>query len=119
MSSRNNASGTAATVPVAESLYRLLKENYPEATVREILGHLRDKLKSSSGPVAVTTAIEISEGEKQKIAKVVERLTGQEKVISFCVNPSIIGGLIINTGERVYDQSIKSGLNQLSDKIIK
>ncbi len=116
MSSKNNSSGAAAA-GVAESLYRLLKENYPETTVSEILGHLSDKLKLGTGPVAVTTAVEISEEERLKIAEVVEGLTEQEREITFDVNPDIIGGLIINTGERVYDQSLKSNLSKLAFEI--
>lgn len=118
MKSQNNFS-EGTTLGIAENLYRLLKDNFPEATVNEILGYLGDKLKSGSGPVSVTTAVEINEEEKQKIIKAVARLTEQEREVIFGVNPDIIGGLIINTGERVYDQSIKSGLNQLSDKITK
>ena len=59
--------------------------------------------------VKVTTAIELDEDQKAKLATSFANVVGAEKVlIDPVVNPDIIGGVIMQSASVVYDGSIKS-----------
>ncbi len=64
------------------------------------------------GSVEVVSAMPLSDAEKSKVQKEV----GADSV-NFIVDPSILGGLIVRSGDRVVDGSVRSGLNELSSRL--
>ena len=57
----------------------------------------------------MTTAIELDEDQKAKLATSFANVVGAEKVlIDSVVDPDIIGGVIMQSASVVYDGSIKS-----------
>lgn len=70
------------------------------------------------GEATVTSAIELSEDKKKAIlSKLIETTKYSSLEISYFVDKSIMGGLIIRIEDRVVDSSIKTKLNMLSKSL--
>lgn len=67
----------------------------------------------------VTSAVELSESEKIKVADKLYQLTGQTAMIRYETDPSIIGGLIIETDEQIIDGSLRRRLKEIKEVINK
>ncbi|MCC6896727.1 MAG: F0F1 ATP synthase subunit B [Anaerolineae bacterium] len=64
------------------------------------------------GAVEVVSAMPLSADEQAKAKSAI----GADS-ITFTVDPSILGGLIVRSGDRVVDGSVRSGLNDLSARL--
>lgn len=64
--------------------------------------------------VSITTAQELSAGQIAKIEQQIKQEMKEGSVeISTVVNPDIIGGIIIEVDDRLYDASVKKKLNDI------
>lgn len=71
------------------------------------------------GAAYVTSAVELREEQKEAVFKKLLQTTGyQEMEMHYTVEPGIIGGLIIQIGDRVVDSSIKTQLDSLKKTLI-
>lgn len=61
----------------------------------------------------VTSAVELTEEQKNKIAALVIESTKKQIVLETKVDPSLIGGFVLKVGDRQVDTSIASSLNKL------
>lgn len=77
----------------------------------------RESMKKSA--VKVTSAAELTDEEKQRIAKKIEKIVDGDCEISYTVDPSLIGGAIIETENAVIDGSIKKSLHEMKEVIKK
>lgn len=68
--------------------------------------------KSLGGHVEVVSAMPLSEAEQNKAKKEI----GAENV-TFTVDPSILGGLIIRSQDKVVDGSVRSGLSEIAGRL--
>lgn len=72
------------------------------------------------GSVQVTSAMELDEQWKEKIREKLLGTTGYKELeISYQVDESLIGGMIIRLKDRVVDSSIKSQLERLKGQLEK
>jgi F0F1-type ATP synthase delta subunit len=60
----------------------------------------------------VVSAMPLSDDEQARAKKEI----GADDV-TFVVNPAILGGLIIRSGDRVVDGSVRSGLSDLASRL--
>ena len=67
--------------------------------------------------VTVTSAIDLDETIVKSIGSEIERKTGMSIDLSSKVDPSIIGGLVLQVGNRVLDASIRNRLNKLRKEV--
>jgi len=73
------------------------------------------KLEIDRNTATVESAIEIDEQTKNQIIENLIRLYGNNLRVKFVVNPSLIGGLRIKVGSKVYDSSIITKLSELAE----
>lgn len=64
------------------------------------------------GSVEVVSAMPLDDAEQSKAKKAI----GADS-ISFVVDPNILGGLIVRSGDRVVDGSVRSGLNDMGARL--
>ncbi len=87
-----------------------------------ILEYFLDKVKEYKkiGRAYVTTPMELSDSDKEKVRK---RLLDTTEYVEFemvyAVDESLIGGMVIRIGDRVVDSSIKHRLSELSRQLNK
>lgn len=67
----------------------------------------------------VTTPVEISEANRDKLSTALKLLTGKDIDIEFVLDKTLLGGVGIKVGSTMYDSSIKGQLGLLRDKLIK
>ena len=71
-----------------------------------------------SGQAAqVTSALPLSADEKQQVEKDVLAKIGPQAAVSFRVDPSILGGLVVRVGDKVLDGSVAGKLESLRQNL--
>jgi F-type H+-transporting ATPase subunit delta len=69
--------------------------------------------------VAVRTAVALSDDEAEKLAgNLASLLGGRKPVLKREVDPSILGGLVVQVGDRVYDASIRTNLENFRQHLL-
>jgi F-type H+-transporting ATPase subunit delta len=68
--------------------------------------------------VEVTSAVPLTDDERAAIEAEVTGFTGKQAVLVEKVDPSILGGLIVQVGDRQFDASIKTQLARLREFVI-
>ncbi len=110
------------TSKTTANFLRILLKNNRIAILGDINTKLKSVLEERSGVVSalVTSARDLSEGEKTEMRKSLESATGGREIrISYEIDESIIGGAITRVGSTVYDGSVKTQLDTLRGQMIK
>ena len=66
----------------------------------------------------VTTAIKLSDKEIKALQAKLEKKTGKQVLMTTRVQPEILGGVIVQLGNQVIDNSVKHELRLLRDKLL-
>ena len=80
-----------------------------------ILGEAKTLHEQSSGKrrVKVTSAVELSDDARSKIYNRLNETLPFDPVIEEVVDPSVLGGLVIQVGDTVHDSSLRTRMKQL------
>lgn len=65
----------------------------------------------------VESAIPMEEVEVVKLQERLSGVTGKEVILKNKVNPEILGGLVVQVGDKVIDGSVKNKLNNMMDDL--
>jgi len=107
--------GQVASISIAVA-QRLIGEaldaKKQQALINDFFAKVPAEAKSLGDSVEVTSAMPLTDEEQVKVKKQVGA-----KDVSFSVDPSILGGLIIRSEDRVVDGSVRSGLNEMSGRL--
>lgn len=101
---------------------RVVIEKDRESELPAILNWFIDRVKEYKhiGKASVTSASELSEDQKKQIEKRLLETTEYESIeMTFSVDESLIGGLMIRIGDRVVDSSIKTKLYEMKRELMK
>ncbi len=96
------------------------KDRYRE--INEILRYFVARVKEYKGIgiATVTTAVPLKDGQCKEVEKkLLDTTRYQSMEISYSVDASLIGGMVIRIGDRVVDSSIKTKLNTLQKDLMK
>lgn len=75
------------------------------------------KLENRRLEVTVTSAIELDPGVIEQIGSAVEQQTGKQVDLTSRVDENIIGGLVLQVGNMVLDNSIRNNLQKLRQSV--
>jgi F-type H+-transporting ATPase subunit delta len=67
--------------------------------------------------VVVTSAFDLSEAQKQKIANALQKRMGREIRLSCETDRNLLGGVIIRAGDKVIDGSARTHLSELANAL--
>ena len=68
----------------------------------------------------MTTAVPLKDGQRREVEqKLLDTTQYKSMEISYGVDASLIGGMVIRIGDRVVDSSIKTKLNELQKDLLK
>ena len=66
----------------------------------------------------VSTAFELSDGIRKLIVDGLSKSTGKKIELEEIVDPSLIGGIKVQIGDKVFDGSLKSGLENMREALL-
>ncbi len=88
--------------------------------IDEILQSLGRVMSEEAGgplPAVITSAVPLTDEERSKIeANLIDRF-GANLEFAYTVDPEILGGLVIQVGDKLIDDSVRGRLNALRQKI--
>jgi F-type H+-transporting ATPase subunit delta len=93
---------------------RGLVDTIPEAC--QEFAELQDRLEGRQR-VEVTTAVPLEPADVERIGQFVSELIGREVVVTPRVDEEILGGLVIQIGDRLLDGSARARLNGLRERL--
>lgn len=67
--------------------------------------------------VSVTSSIKLDAKQRKEFEKMAKEITGKEPILEEQVNEEIIGGYILNVGDRQIDQSVSGQLKNIKLKL--
>lgn len=89
-----------------------LDEKRQQALVSDFFAKVPAEARQLSGSVEVVSAMPLSDAEQ---ASVKQQVGGSN--VTFAVDPSILGGLVLRTEDRVVDGSVRSNLSELAGRL--
>ena len=101
-------------------LMHMLTEKGRFTEIDDVLYFFLDRVKEHKniGTAYVSTAIELSEAQKQAVEKrILETTKYVEFEMHYSVEADLIGGMVIRIGDRVVDSSIKTKLYDLTREL--
>lgn len=106
--------------PMVRNMVNLLVARGLVDAVGEACNEFSELLDRQEGRqrVEVTTAVPLEEADLERITAFVADLIGREVVVTARVDDAILGGLIIQIGDRLLDGSARSRLNGLREQLI-
>ena len=100
---------------------KVLSDNGREEIFEEILLRYEELVKEYLGKVevAVTTAVELSEEQLDRMRERLGRsLEGHEVILQTSVDPNILGGAVFRYGGRMIDSSVRGHLASLREEML-
>ena len=105
----------------ATNFLKVLSDNGREDILDEVLLRYEELVKEHLGrvEVEVTTAVELSEEERNRIKERLGRLLeGREVILDTSVDPDILGGAVFRFGGRMVDSSVRGQLLSLREEML-
>src|SRR3712207_80146 len=100
---------------------KILSDNGREEILDEVLLRYEELVKEHLGrvEVEVTTAVELTDDEVERIKERLARsLEGREVILHTSVDPNILGGAVFRFGGRMIDSSIRGRLASLREEML-
>jgi F-type H+-transporting ATPase subunit delta len=106
--------------PIFKNFLKTLAKRGRAELLRDVRRRCRQIDAERKGRVAVrvTTAAPLSEAAKANLAAKLRKLVGGEPELFAVVDPELIGGVIVRVGDKVYDASIATQLNNARQETI-
>lgn len=88
--------------------------------LREINGQYQELLDERMGRerVDVTVASPLDDAGKARVAQELSRVLGKTAIPRIQVKPEILGGIVVKTGDRVFDGSVRHRLERLRKNML-
>lgn len=85
----------------------------------EIISAVESVVRQRQGiaEAEVTSAVELSDTQKNDMAKTLSRLTGKRIEPKYTLDKSLLGGAVARVGDTIYDGSLRSRLNEMRARL--
>jgi len=104
---------------LVRNFLRLLAEKGRAGEIEEVHEELERLVAAHEGrlEVELTTAVELSEEEARASAEQIERASGRRVELTRKVDPSLIGGVVLQAGSLRLDASVRGRLERLRETL--
>jgi len=101
------------------NLLRVLVAHQRMHLVPQIRDEFRDLFREARGiqEARVTVAHQIDDSERQRIAQRLSSMTGKTIDLTVEIDPRILGGIVVQMGDRLVDASVAGRLQRLRQKL--
>jgi F-type H+-transporting ATPase subunit b len=115
----------ALAIAAAQKLIRTsLDESRQHALIDEFFSGVKsgkivvlEGEKVGGASAEVTSALPLTSEEKEAVKRDVLARTGEQATVTFRVDPSILGGLVVRVGDKVLDGSVSGQLESLKQSL--
>jgi F-type H+-transporting ATPase subunit delta len=107
-------------LPVVTRFLRVLNQHGRIALVPAVAREARAlwNKRHNRVPVTVRSATALDEGQRARLNDKLAKLAGGTPMVVYEIDASLIGGLIVQVGDDVYDASLRSQLDQMRLRLI-
>lgn len=109
-----------STSDLFKKFLHVLTQNNRLGLLRDIAAAyqgIRDK-QAGRVRVVVRSAAALDDKQKAELQQTLASKLGKEPVLSVRVEPSLLGGMIVQVGDRVYDSSVRTRLDNLRNTLM-
>jgi F-type H+-transporting ATPase subunit delta len=96
-----NAKGRLANLPAISSAYQAIRDTQA--------GRVR---------ILVRAAVALSGEQEQRLKNTLTQKLNKQPILNVRIEPELLGGLIVQIGDRVYDSSVRTRLNNLRNHLL-
>jgi F-type H+-transporting ATPase subunit delta len=102
------------------NLLMVLNNNRRSSILPAVCDAYRHKLTKKLGrqEVFISTAVPLEEAQRTTLREAARRILGREPVLVERVDPELLGGLIVQAGDRQYDSSIKRRIRDMRSALL-
>ena len=106
--------------PEAMNLLRLLVDSHRTKVIGEVVDQFEILADEAAGRVraTATTAVELASADRERLSKQLTGNLGKEVRLEVKVDPAILGGLVLQVGDRLIDASVAGKLVQLRRQVL-
>ena len=100
---------------------KLLVDRHREETIPEFIHQFITMVNDKKGiaDATVYSTRELSENEQQQISKTfAKKVSKKSLIITNIVDPSLLGGIRVRVGNRIFDGSVSGKLNRLERELV-
>jgi F-type H+-transporting ATPase subunit delta len=98
---------------VLNSKDRLSLVRHVAAAYRDLLDQRAKRLR-----VKVRSAVPLSESQSERLRQEIAQATGLEPVIAARIDPELLGGMIVQIGDRVFDSSVRTRIETIRNQLL-
>jgi F-type H+-transporting ATPase subunit delta len=98
---------------VLNSKDRLSLVRHVAAAYRDLLDQRAKRLR-----VRVRSAVPLSESQSERLRQEIAQATGLEPVISTRIDPELLGGMIVQIGDQVFDSSVRTRIEAIRNQLL-
>lgn len=102
---------SAVTVNLVSTLVGAGRAKELPAVVSALLDRSASETGQESGEVR--SAYPLTDDQQQRLTAAVAKSTGKNVVLTFLVDPTVLGGVVTRVGDTIIDGSVKNRLDQL------
>jgi F-type H+-transporting ATPase subunit delta len=112
--------GLSHLPPLALNLARLLVRKGRTALAADMATQFNLLVEAREGiaRAKAVTAIPLADPEKEELARRLQAQTGQRVVLETEVDPALLGGVVVQIGDRLVDASTRARLQALRDSLV-
>jgi F-type H+-transporting ATPase subunit delta len=102
-----------------DALTQTLRDSAAEDQFDEVMAQFIE-LARGSGPreATITSAVPLAQEQQAALTQQLQAKHGRALLVNFEVDPTILGGLIIRVGDRVLDESVRSRLVAVQQRML-
>jgi F-type H+-transporting ATPase subunit delta len=106
--------------PMVLNFARLLVRKGRTRLAQDIVTEFRRLADESQGieHANATTAVPLSDSEREALVTRLESQTGKRIMLTTNVDPEILGGLVVQTGDKLIDASVRARLIALRERLV-
>src|SRR5438309_6586041 len=88
--------------------------------VRHVAAAYRDQLDEQAKRVrvAVRSAVPLTDAQTEQLKQTITQATGLEPIIQPKVDESLLGGMIVQVGDRVFDSSVRYQIENIRNQLL-
>jgi len=105
--------------PLVANFLRVLNQNNRLDLIRAIAAAYRDLLDQRAGRVRVSvrSAVPLSAEQQDQLRRTLSESLHKEPVLDLRTDPDLLGGMVVQVGDKVYDTSVRTRLEALRTQL--